>query len=118
MYEEAVAERREAVALSGGRSYYKGLLGHTYAISGKREEAQAIIAELKSAAPQPSRPALSIAIVYTGLRDRNKAFEWLERTYQQRNSYLVEFFRVNPMFQSLHADPRFPDLLLRIGFPQ
>ena len=118
MYEQAVAELQKAVALSRGDSYYRALLGHAYAISGKRDQAQAIIAALKSESSPASPTDMEIAIVYTGLGNHDQAFEWWEKAYQRRSGYLTYFFRVNPMFDSLHSDPRFADLLRRIGLPQ
>jgi tetratricopeptide (TPR) repeat protein len=118
MYEQAVAEFQKAVALSRGDSYYRALLGHAYAISGKREQAQAIIATLKSESSPASPTDVEVAIVYTGLGDRDQAFAWLEKAWRRRSGYLPYFFRVNPMFDSLHSDPRFADLVRRIGFLQ
>jgi len=61
---------------------------------------------------------LEIATIYTGLGDRDQAFAWLEKAYQRRSRYLPYFFRVNPMFDGLHSDPRFANLVRRIGFLQ
>jgi len=118
MYEQAIAEFQKAVALSRGDSYYRALLGHAYAISGKTEQAQAIIAALKSESSSASPTDVEIAIVYTGLGDRDQTFAWLEKAYQRRSEYLTYFFRVNPMFDGLHSDPRFANLVRRIGFLQ
>jgi len=118
MYAQAAAEFQKAVALSRGDSYYRALLGHAYAISGKREQAQAIIAALKSESSPASPTDVETAIVYTGLGDRDQAFAWLEKAWRRRSGYLPYFFRVNPMFDSLHSDRRFADLVRRIGFPQ
>jgi TolB-like protein/DNA-binding winged helix-turn-helix (wHTH) protein/Flp pilus assembly protein TadD len=116
MYGEAVAELQKAVALSGRDPYYLALLGHAYALSGKKDQAQAIIAELKSKSSPASPTDIGLAIIYTGLGDRDNAFAWLEKAYQRRSGYLANFFRVNPMFDSLHSDARFTNLVRRIGF--
>jgi len=57
-----------------------------------------------------------IALVYTGLGDKDKAFEWLENAYNERNHWLI-WIKVEPRFDSLRSDPRFTDLLRRIGLP-
>ena len=118
MYAQAVAELQKAVALSGGDSYYRSLLGHAFAISGKRDQAQTIIAALKAESSPASPTDVETAIVYTGLGNRDQAFKWWARAYQRRSGYMTYFFRVNPMFQDLHSDPRFADLLRRIGLPK
>jgi tetratricopeptide (TPR) repeat protein len=68
----------------------------------------------------PSRPAyspLTVADSYALLGDRDNAFVWLEKAYQQHASGLLGL-PVNPAFDSLHSDPRYADLIRRIGFPQ
>jgi hypothetical protein len=56
-----------------------------------------------------------MARIYTELGDRDRAFEWLEKAYESRHSLMI-FLRVNPLFDSLHSDPRFASLIERIGF--
>jgi hypothetical protein len=65
---------------------------------------------------EPADP-YSVAMVYAVLHDREQALRWLDRTYQQRSSALVDV-KIDPFFDSLHGDPRYADLLRRIGFPQ
>jgi TolB-like protein/DNA-binding winged helix-turn-helix (wHTH) protein/Flp pilus assembly protein TadD len=117
MYQDALAEFQKALDLSGGDAKYRALLGHVDAMSGKRNRAQAIIAELQARGSPVSPYDTEIAIIYTGLGNRNKAFDWLGKTFDRRSPYLIYFFRVNPMFDSLHSDPRYADLLRRIGLP-
>jgi hypothetical protein len=59
----------------------------------------------------------SVATIYAILHDREQAFRWLERAYQQRYRAVLNV-KVDPFFDSLHGDPRFADLLRRIGLPQ
>ena len=113
MYPEALAAFGKAIAISGGISSYRASLAHTYAVSGKRREAQKLLDELSKEGYSP----LSIAEVETALGHKDKAFEWLERAYRQRDSDLAEFFKMNPRFDSLRSDPRFQDLLRRMNFP-
>jgi hypothetical protein len=56
-----------------------------------------------------------MAVVYKALADRNSAFEWLEKAYQERTARIQELSE--PLFDSLRSDPRFPDLMRRIGLP-
>ena len=55
-----------------------------------------------------------MAVPYIGLGDKNRAMEWLEKSYEDRSSWLV-WIKVDPRFDVLHADPRFRDLLRRMG---
>jgi DNA-binding winged helix-turn-helix (wHTH) protein/TolB-like protein/lipoprotein NlpI len=90
-------------------------LGHGYALAGKRSEALAILDELKMLSKQKYIPAYFIAVVYTGLNDKAQAIEWLEKGYQERSGAL-NFINVDPRFDVLRGDPRFQDLLRRMGF--
>jgi hypothetical protein len=55
-----------------------------------------------------------MALICTGLGDKDQAFDWLEKAYQERHPYLI-LIKVEPVFDSLHSDPRFQNLLRRIG---
>jgi hypothetical protein len=83
-----------------------------YAISGKREEATACIGDLKKDASFPG----GLALICASLGDREQAFEWPEKSYRERDAFLV-FLTILPEFRSLHGHPRFVDLLRRIGLP-
>jgi TolB-like protein/DNA-binding winged helix-turn-helix (wHTH) protein/Flp pilus assembly protein TadD len=113
---EAISELEKAINLSGGISLYRALLGHAYALAGKRAKALAILDELKALSGKRYVSPLDIAIVYTGLGDRNAAFEWLEKAYEERTMRIQEL--AEPHFDSLRSDPRFPDLMRRIGLPE
>jgi len=57
-----------------------------------------------------------IAVIHLGLDDRTSGFQWLEEAYQQRVFRIIEL--TMPMFDSLRSDPRWQDLVRRIGLPQ
>lgn len=59
---------------------------------------------------------LCFAIVYEGLGDKDEAFQWLERGYQDR-AYEMNYLKVDPLLDSLRSDPRFADLVRRVGLP-
>jgi len=92
-------------------------LAHAYAASGQRREAQQVLAKLQEQAARSYVPAYDVATVYLGLGDPDQALEWLERAYVERSSFLVHI-RWDPRFKSLRSDPRFRNLLGRIGLPQ
>ncbi len=90
------------------------LLGHIYAATGKQGEAQKIIGELTEQSKQMYVDPYFLAQIHTALGDRDKAFQELEKAYEERSSWLV-WLKVEPKFDSLRSDPRFTNLLQRIG---
>jgi serine/threonine protein kinase/tetratricopeptide (TPR) repeat protein len=114
MYEKALDQAEKYVALSGRDIRSRSFLSQVYAISGKREEAIACMEELKKEAP--SHAAGGFAFIYAALGDSEQTFACLEKSYQERDVFLV-FLRILPEFRHLHGDPRFTDLLHRIGLP-
>jgi tetratricopeptide (TPR) repeat protein len=118
-YEEAIAEFKKGIPLRGGSewAFTKGGLGHLYAILGKKSEALTLLDELKQLAAQEYVPPTSIALVYAGLGEKDEAFAWLEKAYEER-SFQLQWLNVEPRWDSLRSDPRFADLIRRIGLPQ
>jgi serine/threonine protein kinase/tetratricopeptide (TPR) repeat protein len=97
--------------------HVKGSLGYAYAKSGRRDEARKLATELKDESRTRYIPAYYIALIYAGLGERDEAFSWLEKAYQDRSWWLV-WIKMDPRMDSLRSDQRFTDLLRRIGFPQ
>ena len=106
MYEEAIAELIKVNARGTP-------LGYAYAVAGKTDEAQKILEGLKESAKQDYVSPFDFAIIYIGLGDKDRAFEWLNKTFEE-NPYRISFLKVNPRFDSLRSDPRFADLLRRM----
>ena len=113
-YPEAIAELQKAVELSGRERWPLRDLGYGYAISGKRAEAQAVIKELVGKYEKGHAIGQDLAAVYAGLGDKDQAFAWLEKDFQTRSG-LLGWTRWTPAFESLRSDPRFSELLRRIG---
>ncbi len=116
MYDEAIANFRDAVAQSGGIPVYIAQLAHAQAASGNRTEAIRLLEELKRPR-QKYVPPEEIAAVYVALGQKETAFEWLEQAYQIRSASLINL-KVDPRFDSLRSDRRFSDLVRRIGLPE
>jgi tetratricopeptide (TPR) repeat protein len=112
---EAIASLQSAVSHSRA-PLFKALLGHAYGLAGERAKALSILAEIEVLSKQQYVSPLDFAIVYTGLGDREMAFQWLETAYSQRVARIQELNE--PHFDSLRGDPRFDDLLRRIGIPR
>jgi tetratricopeptide (TPR) repeat protein len=94
-----------------------GYLGFAYAKSGCKDEARKLLAELKELSKQRYVASYSIALIHVGLDEKDEAFAWLEKAYQERSWWLV-WIKMDPMVDSLRSDSRFIDLMRRIGFPQ
>jgi len=113
-FEEAIAELNKAGALSGGSPLMKAALGYAYAVSGRRGEAMKILTELQKRAERSYVSASEIAAIYAGLGDWDRAMAWLEKAADERAFHLV-YLKVRPEFAPLRSDPRFADLLRRVG---
>jgi len=119
MYTEAVAEFKKAILLTGGSewSISRAGLGHLYAVTGKKSEARTVLDELKQTSKQEYLPASSIALIYVGLGEKDQAFAWLDKAYEQR-AFQMQWIKIEPRWDGLRSDPRFEDLMRRMGFPQ
>lgn len=115
--DEALASFEKAAQLTNRWGYVLGNLGYAYAAAGKRTEALAVIKELEGKYYRKEAPGLSVASVYTGLGDRDKAFEWLEKDFEARQGNLPDITTSIPL-ESLRDDPRFKDLVKRMGLPE
>lgn len=115
MYPEAIAEFEKALQLSGKGSLSVILIGYAYAVSGRRSEALAIADQLKQLSKQRYFSPYRLAVIYAGLRDDEQLFEWLERAYQVQDANLI-WLKVDPALDGTRSDPRFKELLERVGF--
>ncbi len=117
LFKESAAEIQKAIAILGDNplALAVGVLGHAYAVSGKKDRALKVFEQLKDLSKRCYVPAYSLAIIYTGLGQKDQALKWLRKAYEERYDRLI-YLKVEPMFDSLRSDPRFKDLLRRIGF--
>jgi DNA-binding winged helix-turn-helix (wHTH) protein/TolB-like protein/tetratricopeptide (TPR) repeat protein len=91
-----------------------GLLGYAQALSGDKSAAQTTIGNLVALSQRQYIPAFSIALIYTALGERNRAFKWLERSYQDHSGLMV-YLKVDPLLAPIRSDPRFARLLRQMG---
>ncbi len=117
MYEEAIAEYQRSVSLSGGSARAMAWLGYTYAVAGRRREAQETLKELKELSKRRYVSPFEIAMVYTSLGEKDQAFEWLEKAYEERDPNMVWLKNV-AWLDPLRSEPRFQSLLRRMNFPR
>ena len=113
-HDEAIAEFRRAIELSGGNTTFESNLANAYAVAGRKEDAIKIVKDLESRQSQGSPTDASIALIYVGLGDSDQAMVWLNKAYQARFNPSI---LMRPAFDPLRSDPRFQELLRRIGLP-
>lgn len=111
-YAQAIAQL-EKVPPGDREGFVLGNLGCAYARSGQREKALSVLRELERRAERDNVPPEAIAYVYVGLGDKDKAFACLERAYRQHRFLL--YLNVKTMWEPLRSDPRFEDLVRRVG---
>lgn len=113
-YREAIAELQRATELGSWDN--RGHLGYVYAVSGQRDEAQKLVAELLKETGSKDVSPCNVARIYAGLGENEQAFAWLERAILERDTNLtMPGLKVDAQLESLHADPRFQDLLRQMG---
>jgi len=115
MHEQAVAELQKAVRLSGGSPTCIANLARAYAASGKNSEAASLLSDLKKRSNSTYSNVPEIAVIYAALGDKDQAMNWLEKGYEERFNPGV-LLRLG--FDPLRSEPRFKDLLRRIGLPR
>jgi TolB-like protein/DNA-binding winged helix-turn-helix (wHTH) protein/Flp pilus assembly protein TadD len=114
MHDEAIAELERAIALSGHSGAFDSNLAYVYAVSGRKEEAIKIAEDLEARHGQSPSIDADIALIYVGLGDHDQAMIRLNRAYPARFKASI---LLRPGFDPLRSDPRFQDLLRRIGLP-
>jgi TolB-like protein/Tfp pilus assembly protein PilF len=115
-YEEALASATRARQSGGGSTEPLSLIGHAAACLGRRDHAQDALRELLSMTEARYVPPYNVALVYLALGDIEKCLEWLERAFADRDVRLV-FLRVEPKWNPLRSNPRFRNLVKRVGLP-
>ncbi len=89
-------------------------LTHAYAVSGHETEARKILDELNADARKGYVMPIFLALVHAGLNEKERAFDYLEKSYEERNTLLPTWLNCDPRFEALHAEPRSQDLLRRM----
>ena len=111
---EAVAQFQKAREIENSIPEVLAALGHGYAISGRTAEAQQIIRELQERSKKDFVPSYAIATIYIGLGMKDEALRYLAKSYDEGSFYMIHL-KVEPILDSLRSDPRFIDLMRRVG---
>ena len=114
---EAIPVLERALALSERNPAVIGVLVRAYAHAGRRTEALRLLDELKRRQQTGYIPSAALVNAYLGLGDYEQTFSWLERAYKE-HSPILQYIKVHPFFDPLRGDPRFADLVRRVGLPE
>jgi TolB-like protein/Flp pilus assembly protein TadD len=114
-YQEALTEFRQVEGAFGGWAVSKAALGYVEGVSGNHREAAKTLSELEALSKQRFITAYGVALVYAGMGEKDKAFEWLNKAFDERSHWLV-WLRLDPRWDVLRSDPRFGELLDRMHF--
>jgi pentatricopeptide repeat protein len=112
--EDAIPPLEKALSLSNRSPGVMGVLIRAYAHAGRRDDALRLLAELKKRRKEGYIPSGAFVNAYLGLGENEEAFLWLEQAYQEQSNILL-FVKVHPYFDPIRNDPRFVDLVRRMG---
>jgi predicted Zn-dependent protease len=121
MFREAIADGEKTLRDLRERHapedvWIKAVLAHVYALAGDRGQALRLLENLLPSYRQGHLLPETIAIVYVGLGERDEAFAWLDKAVEDRTPFAL-FLKPSPYYDSLRSDPRFAELLRRVGLP-
>jgi serine/threonine protein kinase/tetratricopeptide (TPR) repeat protein len=120
MYPQALAEYGKIAdqdkVTAAGNQFVAGMLGWVYAVSGRRADALKIAKEFRDLSSHAYVDFYFLGVIYAGLGDKDEAFRLLEKGYQQRSAGMA-YLAVDPFWDNVRSDPRYADLLRRMGLP-
>jgi eukaryotic-like serine/threonine-protein kinase len=115
---EAIAEFQRALELEKDNPEIWSGLGHAYALSGNRTKAQKVLDHLKGLSAHSYVAPFNFAVIYAGLGEKDQAIAWLNLAYADRSYYVAVYLTTDARLDSLRSDPRFAELLRRVGLPE
>ena len=116
-FDDAIRYAKESISASDNGTEYRTWLCYAYGRAGKRKDAEAILAELTELSKKEYVAPVLFAAMYTGIGNKDKAFEWLEKVCNDRMGDIV-YLNVDPGWKPLRNDPRFTTMVKRVGIPQ
>jgi tetratricopeptide (TPR) repeat protein len=114
MYNEAIVEVQKAIELSGRNTMLIAMLGYIYALAERKDEARKVLDDLLELSKKEHVSSFCVATVYTCLGQKDQAFEWLGKAYEEHGVYLSQL-KVFPFLDSLRSDPRYKALLKKMN---
>jgi TolB-like protein/Tfp pilus assembly protein PilF len=116
MFPQALEELQRAATLSGGSAENIASLAHAYTMANSGADARKLLHELTQRSAREYVPSYEVAVIYAGLGEKEPAFDWLEKTFEERYHWL-NLMGSDPRLAPLRSDARFDDLLRRVGHP-
>jgi len=113
----AITAGEKGVNLSGGSPLIRAALAHTYAISGRTNQANKVLNDLIALAKHKYVAPHFFAGIHIGLGDNERALEYLEKSFEEHSHWLI-YLHIDPSMDALRGSPRFQDLLRRVGLPE
>ena len=113
MFEEAVVEFQKGISLDRAAPGRPAHLAYTFARMGKTDEARQILNDLMDRAQNGYVKPDNFAVIFTGLGEKDRAFEWLDKALADRSG--PPFIQIDPVFDDLRSDPRFAEMARRKG---
>jgi tetratricopeptide (TPR) repeat protein len=117
IYEEAITHLQRALMVSPGSPDTVGALGHAHAVFERRAYARDALEELYKLSERRFVSAYDFAIIHVGLGETDQAFQWLERACEERSFSMLMSLKAEPRLDTLRSDPRFQELVRRVGLP-
>ncbi len=117
MYDEAIAAFKRAVDARGGHALPMSALGYTFAVAGRPAQARKVLDDLKALSRETYVSPFNMATIYVGLGEKDEAFAWLDKAFEERSRSLV-WLNLMKEYDGLRSDPRFESLLRRIGLSE
>jgi serine/threonine protein kinase/Tfp pilus assembly protein PilF len=118
MFQESIAEIKHALELAGGRgALMTAALAYVYAVTGNRDEAGRILAQLQTFPSNRDVSPFYLALIYAGLGEKGEALKWLEDACEERYNWMV-WLKTEPMLECLHGEEKYLELLGRIGLAE
>ena len=114
--QEAISEYLKAMDMSDGSERPAVALAHAYSAVGKKAEAEKILHDLERKSKGTSASPYTMATIYAGLGENDKAFEFLEKAHSEKSLDMLDSLRSDFSLDSLRLDPRFQSLVRRMGF--
>jgi TolB-like protein/Flp pilus assembly protein TadD len=111
---DAIPALEKAISVSNGSPAATGVLIRAYSHAGRRRDALRLLAELQARKKAGYIPAAAFVNAYLGLGENEQAFVWLEQAYKEQSN-ILQFLKVHPYFDPIRVDPRFADLVRRVG---
>ncbi|MDM0115210.1 winged helix-turn-helix domain-containing protein [Variovorax sp. J22R133] len=115
-YEEALAETASAERVAREWPVLVAARGYTFGVAGRRDEARSVLLEMQALSTHRFVTAYGVALVHAGLGQKDEAFAWLDKAFEERSNWLV-WLRLDPRWKTLRDDPRFTAFVERLKFP-